>query len=62
MIIATTFFVDVPWDPKDIKIKATMDKANKVLEKLTSGGGVTHTTFRVEKLEPIPQISLREVR
>ena len=39
-----------------------MDKANEILEKLTSGGGVNHSTFRAVKLEPIPQISLRQMR
>ena len=62
MDIATTFFADVPQDPKDPRIKAKMDKANEVLEKLTSGGGINHSTFIVVKLEPIPQISLREMR
>ena len=60
--IATAFFADVPQEPKDPRIKAKMDKANEVLEKLTSGGGIDHPTFRVVKLEPIPQISLREMR
>ena len=62
MDIATAFFADVPQNPKDPRIKAKMDKANEVLEKLTSGGGIDHPTFRVLKLEPIPQISLREMR
>ena len=62
VVIATEFFADVPQDHKDPKIKATMDKANEVLKKLTSGGGVNHPTFRVVKLEPILQISLREMR
>ena len=62
MDIATAFFADVPQDPKDPRIKAKMDKANEVLGKLTSGGGIDHPTFRVVKLEPIPQISLREMR
>ena len=56
--IATAFFADVPQDPKDPRIKAKMDKANGVLKKSTSGGVVNHPTFRVVKLEPIPQISL----
>ena len=43
--IATAFFADVPQDPKDPRIKAKMDKANEVLERLTSGGGVNHPTF-----------------
>ena len=60
--IATAFFADVPQDPKEPRIGAKMDKANEVLEKLTSGGGINHPTFRVVKLEPIPQISLREMR
>ena len=62
MDIATAFYADVPQDPKDSRIKAKMDKAKEVLEKLTSGGGVNHPTFKVVKLEPIPQISLREMR
>ena len=62
MDIATAFFADVPQDSKDPRIKARMDKANEVFEKLTSGGGINHRTFRVVKLEPIPQISLREMR
>ena len=61
-VIATAFFADVPQDPKDPKIKAKMDKANEVLEQLTLRGGMNHPTFRVVKLEPIPQISLREMR
>ena len=62
MDIATAFFEDVPQDPKDPRMKAKMDKANEVLEKLISGGGVNHPTFKVVKLEPIPQSSLREMR
>ena len=62
MDIATAFFADVPQDPKHPRIKAKMDKANEVLEKLTSGGGIDHPTFRVVTLEPIPHISLREMR
>ena len=48
--IATAFFADVPQDPKDPRIKAKIDKANEVLEKQTSGGGMNHPTFRVVKL------------
>ena len=33
--IVMAFFANVPQDPKDPKIKAKMDKANEVLEKLT---------------------------
>ena len=62
MDIVTAFFADVPQDPKDPRIKAKMDKANEVLEKLTYGGGINRPTFRVVKLEPIPQISLHEMR
>ena len=62
MDIATAFFTDVPQDPKDPRIKAKMDKANEVLEKLTSGEGIHHPTLRVVRLEPIPQISLREMQ
>ena len=39
-----------------------MDKANEVLEKLTSRGGANHHNFRVVKMEPIPQILLYEMR
>ena len=62
MDIATAFFADVPQDPKDLRIKAKTDKANEVLDKMTSGGGVNYPTFQVVKVEPIPQISLREMR
>ena len=37
--IATVFIADVLQDPKDPRIKAKMDKANEILEKLTSGKG-----------------------
>ena len=60
--ITTVFFADVPQDPKDPRIKAKMEKANEILEKLTSGGGVHHPTFRVVKLEPIPWISLQKIK
>ena len=60
--IATAFFADVLQDPKDPRLQAKMDKVNEVLEKLTSGGGVNHPTLKVVKLEPISQISLREMR
>ena len=60
--IATAFLADVPQDPKDPKIQAKMYKANEVLKKLTSQGGVNHPTFRVVKLEAISQISLHEMR
>ena len=62
MDIATAFFADVPQDAKDPRIKAKMDKANEVFEKMTSGGGSNHPTFRAVKLEPIPQISLHDMR
>ena len=52
--IATASFTDVPQDPKDPRIKAKIEKANEVLDKLRSGGGVNHPTFTVVKLEPIP--------
>ena len=39
-----------------------MDQVNEVLKKLTSAEGETQPTWRVVKVEPIPQISPREVR
>ena len=62
MDITTAFLVDVLQDPKDPRIKAKMDKANEVLEKLTSEAGANHLTFRVIKLEPIPHILIHEMR
>ena len=62
MDIATAFYEDVPINPNDERYKERMAQVNEILEKLTSAEGGVQPTWRVVKVEPIPQISPREVR
>ena len=58
----TAFYEDVPTNPNDGRYKKNMAQVNEILKKLTSVEGGAQPTWRVVKVEPIPQISQREVR
>ena len=60
--IATALYEDVPTNPNDERYKEKMVKVNEILEKLTLAEGGVQPTWRVVKVEPISQISPREVR
>ena len=60
--IATAFYEDVRTNPNDGRYKKKMVQVNEILEKLTSAEGGVKPIWRLVKVEPIPQISLREVR
>ena len=59
--IATAFYEDVPTNPNDERYKKKMAKVNEILQKWTLAEVEVQPTWRVVKVEPIPQISPREV-
>ena len=60
--IVTMHHEDVPTDVNTPKAKWAVNKANECLKKTTTDTSQLHPPWQVLRIEPVPQISAREMR